>query len=220
MSKVWEDDETRFIQKLDDAADSHQANEWGIASYDIVRDDDTSIITHVSIVGFGFTKIPDEINSIDTLRALVCNSCTWNEFPNICNHPSLRTLALEHIRLDWGLPSSIGDLTTLTDLNMYDSDIIELPETISNLTNLVSLRADLCKLSYITPQLGLCYRLKYISLRHNKLDSLPSEGIFKLPFLRIVNLIGNNFNDHDKNLIKQSSERYRFATENEFDLFI
>ncbi len=92
------------------------------------------------------------------------------------------------------LPSDIGKLNKLEDLNLYINNLTRLPEEIWDITNLTYLHLGDNNLTGIPAEIGSLNNLKVLKLAENNLDSLPEE-IGKLNNLDVLNLFKNNLTD-------------------------
>ncbi|MFX1257116.1 MAG: protein kinase [Promethearchaeota archaeon] len=88
------------------------------------------------------------------------------------------------------LPESIGNLKSLTYLNLMDNQLISLPESIGGLSSLKEIWLGNNKLSTLPESIGNLNSLQYIDLSGNQLTSLP-ESIGGLSFLKEI-WLGNN----------------------------
>jgi len=88
------------------------------------------------------------------------------------------------------LPTSIGGLTSLKNLNLQMNKLEELPEQFSELTKLEELDLWNNKLIKLPESIGKLSKLKDIDLKSNSLEELP-EGLFELKNLEKLDLWGN-----------------------------
>ena len=87
------------------------------------------------------------------------------------------------------LPDSIGALTGLTELNLNENALTALPDSIGKLTNLTKLRLFNNELTALPESIGALTALTLIQLRQNKLATLPETfgaliGLTKLVLWR------------------------------------
>jgi hypothetical protein len=73
------------------------------------------------------------------------------------------------------LPESLGDLTSLTDLDLSRNQLTSLSENLGNLTNLNHLYLQENQLSFLPESLGKLANLTYLDLINNHLTSLPKS---------------------------------------------
>jgi small GTP-binding protein len=85
------------------------------------------------------------------------------------------------------LPSEIGQLTNLIELNLCGNKLTALPPEIGQLRNLQKLNLWGNKLTMLPSELFLLVNLIYLDLRNNQLTALPSE-LFKLANLTWLDL--------------------------------
>ena len=101
----------------------------------------------------------------------------------------LRTLNLSSRGLQI-LPGSIGQLASLTELDLTGNKVASLPDSIGQLTNLTELHLSGNKIVSLPDSIGQLTSLTVLNLFSNKLASLP-ESIGKLKSLKRLNLAGN-----------------------------
>eukprot|EP00727_Mastigamoeba_balamuthi_P001092 m51a1_g10980 putative leucine rich repeat protein (482) ;mRNA; r:292589-295662 len=73
------------------------------------------------------------------------------------------------------LPPDIGQLTSITQLNVYNNQLRELPPDIGRLTNLVALSIGSNQLQTLSPDIGLLTNLKELNINNNQLTVLPPD---------------------------------------------
>ena len=118
----------------------------------------------------------------------------------------LGVTSLEQTQLDLSrkhlceLPESIGILTNLKELNLYDNDLTSLPDWIGNLTNLEKLSLGSNKLTSFPESFGNLTKLETLDLSKNKLTSLP-DWIGNLTELETLDLYYNNLYSLPKSLM-------------------
>lgn len=88
------------------------------------------------------------------------------------------------------LPKSIGNLTNLTEFNLYNNRLETLPESIWHLTNLEKLTVACNPLTVLSERIENLVQLKELSLYKTKLEVLP-ESIANLTELTELNLNDN-----------------------------
>ncbi len=95
--------------------------------------------------------------------------------------------------LEGNIPNQIGDLTGLTDLNLWRNKLFgNIPASIGNLTNLISLFLYSNDLEGAIPeQIGNLTNLILLFLYSNDLEGVIPEQIGNLTQLRGLNLFGN-----------------------------
>lgn len=91
------------------------------------------------------------------------------------------------------LPPEIGNITTLTRLDLGYNNFTYIPKEIGNLINLITLILSQNKLTSLPPEIGELKNLDSLYLYRNQLTTLPKE-IGNLPKLRYLQLIDNQLN--------------------------
>ncbi|MGA9998275.1 MAG: COR domain-containing protein, partial [Pyrinomonadaceae bacterium] len=92
------------------------------------------------------------------------------------------------------LPESIGKLTQLQELNLYNNKLTELPEFIGQLTQLQRLDIDNNQLTELPEFIGQFTQLQTLALSDNQLTELP-KSISQLTQLRILYLDNNKLTE-------------------------
>ena len=90
------------------------------------------------------------------------------------------------------LPPEIGDLTSLTDLDLGDNQLASLPPEIGNLTSLTSLILHGNELASLPSEIGNLIRLTGLGLHGNHFTALPPE-LTNLTSLTALGLGANRF---------------------------
>lgn len=140
---------------------------------------------------------PPVLLAYEGIERLRLEHCDFKQFPDLCEMPNLRALSLSNDSHQ-KLPQTILKCTTLEELNIYASELLCLPSTISALKSLLRLDLSYCsKLSDLPSQLGSLKQLEKLSWRlradlHNRskqkqLHKLP-EAILKLQSLNYLKL--------------------------------
>jgi internalin A len=88
------------------------------------------------------------------------------------------------------LPESLGQLTQLTRLSLHNNQLASLPEFLKKLTQLTRLSLHNNQLVSLPESLGQLTQLTRLSLHNNKLVSLP-ESLGQLTQLKILSLHNN-----------------------------
>ena len=88
------------------------------------------------------------------------------------------------------LPESIGRLTQLRVLSLFDDRLTALPESIGELTELQKLYLDGNRLTVLPESIGRLTQLQMLNLGHSRLIALP-ESIGRLTQLQTLNLHSN-----------------------------
>jgi len=92
------------------------------------------------------------------------------------------------------LPPSIGNLTNLTKLYLWGNQLTALPSSIGNLTNLTYLHLGANQLTVLPSFIGNLTNLTSLNLNRNKLKELPLQ-ILNLTNLTELNLGQNQFKE-------------------------
>ena len=103
---------------------------------------------------------------------------------------SLRTLRLYDCQVA-SLPSAIGDLVNLEEINLEKNELRELPMEICRLRSLVTLVLSGNHLRRIPDDIGNLRSLKFLALSNNELTDLP-ESIGWLSAMATLSLQGNS----------------------------
>jgi internalin A len=113
-----------------------------------------------------------------------------SELPeSIGNLTNLTALALWNSKLT-ALPESIGNLTNITSLELSGNYLTALPESIGNLTNLTSLNFSRNQLTALPESIGNLTNLTALDLNYSKLTALP-ESIGNLTHLASFDIWNN-----------------------------
>ena len=99
-------------------------------------------------------------------------------------------LKLENFGLTGAVPADIGQLTSLTKLNLNRNQLTSLPAEIGQLTSLTRLDLFGNQLTSVPAEIGQLTSLEGLDLRYNQLTSVPAE-IGQLASLRKLSLGGN-----------------------------
>ena len=99
-------------------------------------------------------------------------------------------LRLPYMKLGGTVPAEIGQLTSLTVLDLVDNQLSGMPAEIGQLTSLTELYLKGNQLSSMPAEIGQLTSLEKLNLEDNQLTSLLAE-IGQLASLRELNLRGN-----------------------------
>lgn len=97
---------------------------------------------------------------------------------------------------DKGLPASLGNMATLTKLDLVDSRFEKLPESFFNLTNLTYLSLSDNPIQDLPEGLGNLIKLKKLFLHNTKLQRVP-DSIGKLTNLVVLDFFVESGGDND-----------------------
>jgi len=143
-------------------------------------------VAEVRFGNFGFAATGGHVT-----RLGLCGQALQSLPESIGNLTSLQELHLYDNKLT-SLPASIGRLTSLQVLVFSDNKLSSLPESIGNLTSLQELILDENQLSLLPASLGNLSAFWELYLGYNKLSSLP-VAIENLKSLHVLSLSGNEF---------------------------
>jgi leucine-rich repeat protein SHOC2 len=96
------------------------------------------------------------------------------------------------------LPDSIGNLTNLVSLRLVDNNLTTLPDSIGNLTNLRELRLYQNQLKTLPDSIANLQQLTWLSLSLNRLTVFPEQ------ITELTNLIGLRLNGNQLTVLPQS----------------
>lgn len=99
------------------------------------------------------------------------------------------------------IPSEIGKLTSLVDLNLTYNQLVQLPSEIGNLINLKSLYLTNNKLTKLPNEIGNLSNLDFLSLGDNSLIEIPTD-IGKLSKLEYLNLSNNELSQLPASMVE------------------
>jgi Leucine-rich repeat (LRR) protein len=106
------------------------------------------------------------------------------------------------------LPDNLGELTNLRELYVHNNRLSALPESLGQLTNLKILRVNSNYLPLL-PSIEKLEKLENIDLSNNQLHTF-SLNVFKFPKLKIISLLGNQWDE----ATKQEIRKHAVALEN------
>ncbi len=178
-------------------------------------------LKYLSLCNNKLTDIPSEIRNLQQLEHLDLgfNQSFVGKLDNICYLTKLKTLDMYHnLKMTGGIPSAIGNLTDLEELNLgvtgisgklpdeigkltklryfstLSSGMIgELPASMSNLHNLEELHLGSCEYSGSIPLwFAELKKLKHLSLEVNNFSGPIPENLVTLPQLETFTAIMNN----------------------------
>ncbi|KAM3743845.1 hypothetical protein ACB098_06G006100 [Castanea mollissima] len=131
----------------------------------------------------------------------------WLKFPNISPKcPKLSTLLLDN-NLYYGIigNSFFVHLRGLKVLRICDSNITSLPNSISDLENLATLRLIFCEYLYHVPSLAKLTALRKLDLGWSSIEEIP-HGLEMLVNLRYLNLQGTKIPEIPSGILSRLSQ--------------
>ena len=128
----------------------------------------------------GIREIPKEISVLKNLKALYLPYNMIKSISKEISKLNLEEISLHH-NIIKELPKEIGDIKSLTFLDLDDNYLKELPKEIGNLTNLRELHLENNKLTTLPIELNKLKKLIEIDINGNDIIELPDE-LLDLPF--------------------------------------
>lgn len=129
--------------------------------------------------------------NFERLVTLVLNNNQLSQIPtSFAQLGSLKALVLSRNRLTSPLSPTLGQLTSLSYLDLRANQLESLPTEIASLKSLTKLDASYNRLLTLPPSLGACVNLREVLLFDNKLDVLPIQ-LARLVELKILDLRSN-----------------------------
>jgi len=120
-------------------------------------------------------QLPNELFEQTQLKTLILTHCKIGSISKLIgNLKSLTSLDLSSNQLT-SLPSEIWSLKNLTSLNLGKNQLTNISAEIGNLKNLKLLDLSQNQLTSLPPETGRLERLTDLDLRYNKILSLPCE---------------------------------------------
>ena len=153
------------------------------------------IVDKIGVVTFGFIMKDNNVIGLYLSR----NKLTTLP-ESIGNLSSLKELNLENNNLIT-LPESIGNLSSLKELNLENNNLRILPESIGNLSSLEKLNLDGNILLTLPESIGNLSSLEKLTLYHNHITSLP-ESIGNLSSLKELRLHYNQLSTLPESVTK------------------
>jgi Leucine-rich repeat (LRR) protein len=163
-------------------------------------------LTNIYLVDSGVGEIPSEIEVLSNLEGLtIIENRTGTKDTISFVPPSIGKLhKLNHIHLRGNIitiPGTIGNLTDLYELDLSHNKIITIPETIGNLTNLHISDLSHNKIIAIPETIGNLINLSKLDLSYNKIIAIP-ETIGNLINLEEFYISNNPITDFPITLVK------------------
>ncbi|PIN25342.1 Apoptotic ATPase [Handroanthus impetiginosus] len=191
-------------------------NEFWVKMHDLVRSMALKITKGKNMV---FSKlylkeIPNEEEWVKDLEKVSLMNNTMIEIPDGMSPdcPKLKTLILSHNPLKFIPDSFFSKLGNLCLLDLSNTDIEKLPNSLSNLENLKALNLQGCQRLVDIPDLGKLKKLRELDLSHARIEKVP-QGMEELANLIFLSLI---FAESLKTLPEgdDDSERWNLVLEN------
>lgn len=153
-------------------------------------------------------QVPEALYSLRTLKEI---DLYFNQIERLDARASqwkkLEVLYLSNNKLI-SLPDNLGELTNLRELYVHNNRLSALPESLGQLTNLKILRVNSNYLPLL-PSIEKLEKLENIDLSNNQLHTF-SLNVFKFPKLKIISLLGNQWDE----ATKQEIRKHAVALEN------
>ena len=137
----------------------------------------------------GISWIPHQLLTLTNLTNLCCSDALHFGFPNLFELTNLTSLSLFNSNL-YSVPKEIGKLTALRTMNLQCSNVHLLPEDIGSLTHLESLDISNNKLGTVPQELSMLNKLTHLSFNWNLLEQIPNE-LCKMTNLQMLVLQNN-----------------------------
>ncbi|WVZ24708.1 hypothetical protein V8G54_003252, partial [Vigna mungo] len=178
--------------------------------------------SHINLKETAIKELPSSFGNLVNLRSLLLNKCTDLEsLPNsIVNLKCLRKLDCSGCAKLTEIPTHIGRLSSLMEMSLRKSGIVNLPESMAHLSSLKSLDLSDCKklecIPPIPPFLKQLVALDCPSIRRVIPNSLvrnlseSKEGVFKFHFTNAQQLdSGARANIEEDARLKMTDDAYR-----------
>ncbi|MGY3779718.1 leucine-rich repeat domain-containing protein [Isobaculum melis] len=132
-----------------------------------------SQLTALKLTNLKITDIPEAVLNLTKLKSLSLHSSqAMTITENIDCLSELTYLNLFNVDI---LPETIGNLVSLTYLEVRGTQLTSIPGEIGKLNKLQTLNINGTGLTSLPPELGNLVSLKILNLSQNKLTALPSE---------------------------------------------
>lgn len=163
----------------------------------IKGEDARVVLTLLQRIDDGYIPTDKELRDMKKIHMATFSDFELTSLPeSIDNLSNLTHLSVFTTQLE-SLPESIGNLSQLEELIMIDNHLISLPESIGNLFRLKELNVSNSQLTNLPESVGNLPELKSLVVSGNRLSSLPKS--FKdLPRLSELIIIKNQFTELPK----------------------
>lgn len=176
---------------------------------------------------FGKAEFPDAFGELTDLRVFTLSNCfSPVTFPSLAKWTNIETFKVTNFYAGFGgtedqiqvinNPEAIGDLTTLTRLELLATNMTEIPAGVMNMNNLEYLDVSYSNIKAIQKELAGLKNLKYLLMNtcklegqipaelfdgtalilfevaHNKLSGTIPDEVYALPTLRTFRVSENN----------------------------
>lgn len=183
-------------------------------------------LVYFATIANEITALPQGFGTIPQLMELRIHSAKLDSLSEELTYlGGLRVLEIQNNMSDTlRFPSTIGYLSNLTSLLIFNSNIDTIPQSFGNLKKLKELTLVMCGLQKIPApvtrintleqlivdnnqiqklpeSLYKMKKLKYLSLKSNKLTSIP-DSICMLKDLEVLDLRGNRFKKYDLEILQ------------------
>lgn len=183
-------------------------------------------LVYFATIANELTSLPKGFGTIPELMELRIHSAKLDSLPaELTYMGGLRNLEIQNNMSDTlHFPSTIGYLSSLTSLLIFNSNIDTIPQSFGHLKKLKELTLVMCGLQKIPApvtristleqlivdnnqiqklpeSLYKMKKLKYLSLKSNKLTSIP-DSICMLKDLEVLDLRGNTFKKYDIEILQ------------------
>lgn len=176
---------------------------------------------------FGKAEFPEAFGELTDLRVFTLSNCfSPVTFPSLAKWTNIETFKVTNFYAGFGgtedqiqvinNPEAIGDLTTLTRLELLATNLTEIPAGVMNMNNLEYLDVSYSNMKAIQKELAGLKNLKYLLMNtcklegqipaelfdgtalilfevaHNKLSGTIPDEVYALPTLRTFRVSENN----------------------------
>jgi Leucine-rich repeat (LRR) protein len=148
-------------------------------------------MVYFASIGNALTTLPQGFSGIADLMELRLHSTNLDSLPSeIAYLGRLRTLEIQNNTDTLHFPSTLGYLSSLTSMLVFNTVIDTFPASFSNIKKLKELTLVMCGLAEVPKPITKIATLEQLYLDNNAIKELPS-GIFKLKKLKYLSLKSN-----------------------------
>lgn len=149
-------------------------------------------MVYFASIGNALTALPKDFSNIADLMELRLHSTNLDSIPSeIAYLGRLRTLEIQNNTDTLHFPVTIGYLSGLTSMVVFNTIIDTLPGSFGNIKKLKELTLVMCGLKEVPKPIVRIATLEQLYLDNNSIKELPS-GIFKMKKLKYLSLKSNN----------------------------